>query len=263
MTGTRSAQQTTEQRSGSKGLAAATVGTSCAAILGIASVAPGYTLTASIGLIVAAIGLKMPAAFIAGFLPMFLIVFAYRELNCDSPDAGASFTWSTKAFGPYVGWMCGWGMVAATIIVLSNLAAVAGKFFYLFIATTLVFVAVAAWVASRGIQTSQRAQWLLVGFQLATLLTFAAVAIVQTLQGRAAADLRFSLDWFQPFSGLAMSAFVVGVTGSIFAFWGWDTPLTARLLPEQTLIPVSTVKSRAQEVISDVGEEGVPQYHRR
>ena len=30
--------------------------------------------------------------------------------------------------------MCGWGMVIATIIVLSNLAAIAVEFFYLFIA---------------------------------------------------------------------------------------------------------------------------------
>ena len=39
------------------------------AVLGISTVAPGYTLTASIGLIVAAVGLKMPAIFIAGFIP--------------------------------------------------------------------------------------------------------------------------------------------------------------------------------------------------
>ena len=159
----------------SKGLAAGTVGTFSGAVLGIACVAPGYTLTASIGLIVAAVGLKMPAIFIAGFIPMFLTAFAYRELNADSPDCGASFTWSTKAFGPYVGWMCGWGMVIATIIVLSNLAAVAIDFFYLLlgalfhnpaigdwsdnklvdIVTTLVFIAGATWIASRGIQTSE------------------------------------------------------------------------------------------------------------
>ena len=118
----------------SKGLAAGKVGTFSGAILGISCVAPGYTLTASIGLIVAAVGLKMPAIFIAGFIPMFLTAYAYRELNSRAPDCGASFTWSTKAFGPYVGWMCGWGMVVASIIVLSNLAAIAVEFFYLFIA---------------------------------------------------------------------------------------------------------------------------------
>lgn len=48
-----------------KGLAAGKVGTLSGAVLGVSSVAPGYTLTASIGLIVAAVGLKMPAIFIA------------------------------------------------------------------------------------------------------------------------------------------------------------------------------------------------------
>src|SRR5271156_2768217 len=159
----------------SKGLAVGKVDTLSGAILGIACVAPGYTLTASIGLMVAAVGLKMPAIFIGGFIPMFLTAFAYRELNADSPDCGASFTWSTKAFGPYVGWMCGWGQAVSSIIVLSNLAAVATRAFYLFIAgllrnpaiaklaanewvdivTTLVFVALATWISSRGIQTSE------------------------------------------------------------------------------------------------------------
>ena len=87
----------------SKGLASGKVGVFSGAVLGISTVAPGYTLTASIGLIVAAVGLKMPAIFIAGFIPMFLTAYAYRELNKDTPDCGASFTWSTKAFGPYVG----------------------------------------------------------------------------------------------------------------------------------------------------------------
>ena len=76
----------------SKGLAIGKVGTFSGAVLGISSVAPGYTLTASIGLIVAAVGLKMPAILIAGFIPMFLTAYAYRELSSRAPDCGASFT---------------------------------------------------------------------------------------------------------------------------------------------------------------------------
>lgn len=237
--------QATDGRS-DKGLAAGKVGTFSGAVLGISSVAPGYTLTASIGLIVAAVGLKMPAIFIAGFIPMFLTAYAYRELNSRTPDCGASFTWSTKAFGPYVGWMCGWGMVIATIIVLSNLAAIAVEFFYLFIAklvnqpsiadlayntavnivSTLVFLGLATFIASRGITTSERVQYVLVGFQMVVLVAFAVVAITHVGAGDAPAGLSFDLDWFNPFTGLAMGAFVIGVTGSIFAFWGWDTCLT-------------------------------------
>lgn len=230
----------------SKGLAAGKVGTFSGAILGISSVAPGYTLTASIGLIVAAVGLKMPAILIAGFIPMFLTAYAYRELNSVAPDCGASFTWSTKAFGPYVGWMCGWGMVMATIIVLSNLAAIAVEFFYLFIgriahspdivelahnkainiATTLVFLAIATAIASRGITTSERVQYVLVGFQMVVLIAFAIMSFVHVGRGDAPAGLSFDLDWFNPLTGLTLSAFVIGLTGSIFAFWGWDTCLT-------------------------------------
>ncbi|MDF0529654.1 APC family permease [Tsukamurella sp. 8F] len=241
MTGHTHAPGTSE-----KGLATGQIGTFSGAVLGISTVAPGYTLTASIGLIVAAVGLKMPAILIAGFIPMFLTAYAYRELNSKMPDAGASFTWSAKAFGPYVGWMCGWGMVIATIIVLSNLAAVAVQFLYLFIAqishhasiadlasdkavniaTTLAFMLVATYIACRGITTSERVQYILVGFQMIVLVGFAVTALVKVANGSAPGHLSFDLDWFNPFTGLTIGAFVVGLTGSVFAFWGWDTCLT-------------------------------------
>ncbi len=229
-----------------KGLATGKVGTLAGAVLGISCVAPGYTLTTSIGLIVAAVGLKMPAIFLAGFVPMFLTAYAYRELNSRIPDCGASFTWSSRAFGPYAGWMCGWGMVMASILVLSNIASIAVGFFYLFLAhvfdrpglidfahnkavdivSTLAFLAVAVVIAGRGITTSQRVQYALVGFQMIVLVIFAITALVRASTGDAPAGLRVQADWFDPFSGLTLGAFTVGVTGSIFAFWGWDTCLT-------------------------------------
>ncbi len=275
----------------SKGLAEGKVGTFAGAILGISCVAPGYTLTASIGLIVAAVGLKMPAIFIAGFIPMFLTAYAYRELNSRAPDCGASFTWSTKAFGPYVGWMCGWGMVIASIIVLSNLAAIAVEFLYLFVArifnnpdiadladnklinivTTLAFLAIATWIASRGITTSEHVQFVLVGFQMVVLIAFALMAFVHVGRGEAPAGLSFDLDWFNPFSGLAIGAFVIGVTGSIFAFWGWDTCLTlgeeskdpnktpgrAGLLAVLSILATYLLVSVAVMMYAGVGEDGL------
>ena len=36
----------------------------------------------------------------------------------------------------------------------------------------------------------------------------------------------FSWDWFNPFTGLTVSALVAGLSASIFSFWGWDTALT-------------------------------------
>ncbi|GEE02143.1 amino acid transporter [Gordonia spumicola] len=275
-----------------KGLAANKIGVFSGAVLGVSTVAPGYTLTASIGLIVAAVGLKMPAIFIAGFIPMFLTAYAYRELNSDTTDAGASFTWSTKAFGPYVGWMCGWGMVLATIIVLSNLAAVGVQFFYLLLArlfnhpgweelgtsnkpvnilTTLVLLAAATYVSMRGIETSERLQYWLVGFQMVVLVIFSVYAFVKS--GSSIGHLEFSWSWFNPFGGvgsLSIAAFALGLTGSIFAFWGWDTCLTlgeeskdakrtpgrAGLLCVLTILGTYLMVALATMMYAGVGETG-------
>ncbi|MDN5803658.1 MAG: APC family permease [Microlunatus sp.] len=274
-----------------KGLAHGQVGTLTGAMLGVSSVAPGYTLTATIGLIVASVGLKMPAVFIAGFIPMFLTAYAYRELNEDTPDCGASFTWSTKAFGPYVGWLAGWGMVIATIIVLSNLGAVAVEFFYLFISrivgqpwiadladvkwinivTTLAFIAAATAIAYRGITTTERIQYVLVGFQMAVLALFVVMAFVQVARGTAPGGLSFDISWFSPFGGLSTAAFIAGVTGSIFAFWGWDTTLTlgeeakdpkktpgrAGLLAILTILLTYLLVSLAAMMFGGVGDTGL------
>ncbi|WP_067543850.1 APC family permease [Nocardia crassostreae] len=231
---------------GGKGLATNKVGTFAGAVLSIASIAPAYTTTASLGLIVAAVGLKMPALLIAGFIPMFLAAYAYREFNAETPDCGASFTWSARALGPYVGWMAGWGSVIAVIIVLANISAVGAEFLYLIlgrltnsttiadlggnklvnIATTLAFLAAAGWAASRGITSSERAQKILVGFQLTVLLLFAGVALFHALSGDAPSGLSFDIDWFNPFTGITLGAFAIGLVGSVFLFWGWDTALT-------------------------------------
>lgn len=229
-----------------KGLSGGSVGMLGSVTLGVASVAPAYTLTATLGIVAAAVGLQMPAIFVAGFIPMFLTAYGYRELNRSIPDCGTSFTWATKAFGPYVGWMCGWGAVLATVIVLSNLAGVAVSFFYLFIArltgveaiaelssntlvnvvTCLAFIAGSTWIAYRGISTTERLQIVLVGFQMLVLAIFTVVAIVKALSGGDELAVAFSWDWFNPFTGLTLTAFTAGVIGSIFAFWGWDTCLT-------------------------------------
>jgi len=116
-----------------KGLKSNVVGLFGGTMLGISSVAPAYALTATLGILAASVGAKTPVVIIAGFLPMFFAAYAYREFNKVMPDSGTSFTWTSKAFGPYIGWLGGWAAVLATIIVLSNLAGVAVQFLYQFI----------------------------------------------------------------------------------------------------------------------------------
>lgn len=108
-----------------KGLAEGSVGLLGAIIIGVSCIAPPYTLTGALGPTASEVGEQVPAIFLVGFIPMLLVAFGYRELNAAMPDSGTSFTWGTRAFGPWIGWMNGWGLIVATVVVLSNLAAIA------------------------------------------------------------------------------------------------------------------------------------------
>jgi amino acid transporter len=83
--------------------------------------------------VVAAVGEKSPSMFLVTFIPMLLVAFAYRELSKDTPDCGTTFTWATKAFGPWIGWIGGWGLAVSAIIVLANVSEVAAEYLYRFL----------------------------------------------------------------------------------------------------------------------------------
>ena len=230
-----------------KGLSTGSLGLLASVVLGVSSVAPVYALTATLGPTVSEVGLQMPAVFLAGFLPMLLVAYGYRELNRVAPDCGTSFTWATKAFNPLVGFMAGWGALLATVIVLSNLAGVAVTFFYLMLGqvtgsqavvdvgdrtwvhvlTCLAFVAVATVVAYKGTALTKRVQYVLVGFQLAVLLLFTVLAVVEAVGGDAPDTvLTPELSWFDITAVPSFSAFTAGLSLSLFIYWGWDTCLS-------------------------------------
>ena len=98
---------------GEKGLKADALGFVSSVVIGVASTAPGYSLAASLGLVVAAVGLQSPAIMWVSFIPMLLVATAYYYLNRVDPDCGTTFSWATKAFGPWVGWLGGWGIIVA------------------------------------------------------------------------------------------------------------------------------------------------------
>ncbi|WP_217177596.1 APC family permease [Streptomyces sp. AC495_CC817] len=240
-----------------KGLSAGAVGVLGAVVIGISTIAPAYTLTASLGPTVAVVGTQVPAIILVGFIPMLLTAFGYRELNRAIPDSGTSFTWGVRAFGPWIGWMTGWGLIAATVIVLSNLAGIAVEFLFLLISqltgnaaiadlafnpfinvgVCLLFMLGATLVSYRDMQTTQKFQYVLVSFQLIVLVVFAVVAIVKAVQGDAPDPTAFSWSWFNPFEVSSFSAFAAGLSLSIFIFWGWDVVLT---MNEETKDPAKT-----------------------
>jgi amino acid transporter len=225
-----------------KGLKRNAIGFISSVVIGVASTAPGYSLAASLGFIAAVggIGLQAPAILLLAFIPMAMIAAAYYYLNRADPDCGTTFAWVTKAMGPWAGWLGGWAIVVADIIVMANLAQIAGKYTFLLFdwdsaanSTAAVTAVGVGWIVVMtaicyiGIELSARTQVVLLSFEIVTLGIFAVVALVKVASGNAAAtSVDPSFSWINPFAIDSFSALTSGILIAIFIYWGWDSTVT-------------------------------------
>jgi len=225
-----------ERQTGDKGLKSEALGFVSSVVIGVSSTAPAYSLAASLGLVVAAVGLFSPAVMWVSFIPMLLVATSYYYLNRVDPDCGTTFSWGAKAFGPVTGWIGGWAIVIADIVVMANLAQIAGSYtFLLFGASHLaastfwvtfvgvVWIAIMTWICYVGIEVSARSQWFLLGAELVILVVFSAVALVKVYTQHPVGSIEPSLSWLNPFEIPSTSALVSGVLVAIFIYWGWDS----------------------------------------
>src|SRR3954468_11214825 len=201
---------------GDKGLKKDALGFVSSCVIGVASTAPGYSLAASLGFVVAVagIGLQAPAVLLVAFIPMLLIASAYYYMNRADPDCGTTFSWATRALGPSAGWIGGWAIIVADVIVMANLAQIAGLYSFLLVgwqsaadstlAVTFVgviWIAIMTTICVIGIELSARTQVGLLGAEIVTLAVFSVVALVKVASGDAgAASVTPELSWFNPFA---------------------------------------------------------------
>ena len=252
----------TTDLTGQKGLKTGALGLASSVVVGMASTAPAYSLAAALGFIVLGgetlVGFQAPGIIILAFIPMFFISVAYKELNRVEPDCGTVFTWAARAFGTRTGWMGGWALMAADIIVMANLAQIAGSYSFTFVGEVfnnpdiaaisgdvlwstiagLVWIFVMTWIAYRGVEISARLQYWLLAIEVVVLIAFAAVALVRVYSGNGIAESAMpELSWFNPFSLPFGSAIAPAVLTALFIYWGWDTAVA---INEETSNPEKT-----------------------
>ncbi len=211
-------------------------------VIGVASTAPAYSLAATLGLIIVAVGVLSPTIVVLAFVPMLFVSIGYSELNKADPDCGTTFTWATRTFGPWVGWMGGWGIIASDVLVMASLAQVTGQYgFLLFNARGIgsnptsdwvllvgvLFIVLLTYVCYRGIELSVRIQRVLLSVEVLILLVLAVVALVRVGVGTApASHLTPSWEWFNPLHGPSFSKVIAGLLLMLFIYWGWDTSVS-------------------------------------
>jgi amino acid transporter len=222
-----------------KGLKSGALGYLSNLVIGVASTAPAYSLAATLGFVtaVAGMGFHAPAVMLVSFIPMLLIASAYYYMNKADPDCGTSFTWVTRALGPHLGWLTGWTIVVADVVVMATLAYIAGVYTFLLFgldaaSTNLldisiaaaVWIAVMTWICYIGIELSARTQYFLLGMEIAVLTAFSVVALIKVYTGNPAGSVNPSLSWLNPFDiPGGFTALIDGVLLGVFIYWGWDS----------------------------------------
>ena len=226
-----------------KGLKRGALGLVSSVVVGVASTAPAYSLAATLFFVVAAVGLKSPLVAVLAFVPMLLCSIGFSELNKADPDCGTTFIWAARAFGPKTGWVGGWAVVAADVLVMASLAQVAGQYVFFLVQgpnsaiggsassgwvllVGIFWIVAMTYICYRGIEVSATMQKVLLSVEIVMLLVMSITALVRVYGSHPPpGSLHPSFSWLSP-SHLPVSAFVSGIILMLFIYWGWDTALS-------------------------------------
>src|SRR5580693_2242643 len=201
-------------------------------IIGMGNSAP----TVALGLVLASLAASSaygsgPIIVLCG-IPMLIIANAYRRLNLWSANCGASFEWVGRAINPYLGFMTGWLMIAASLIaavsgvvvLAPSVLAIAGvnavsTWPNILISTAVIVVLLA--IAVVGIRLTARTQVAMGVIEYVILIGFSVWGLVVVL-GHHPGTFPITKGWFS-LSGIGgKGSLAGGLLIAVFMIAGWD-----------------------------------------
>ena len=199
--------------------------------IGVNTTSPAYSLAAILAPMALLVGYSTPIVLIVSFIPMALTSLAFMYLGRRDPDCGTTFSWVSRAIGPRPGFIAGWAVAAAGILVLGSLAETAITYGFLtfgldsladnrglVIGCAAVLILLMTGLAIVGSDSSIRLQTILTFVQISILLAFGVAAAFLASQTYFPA---FDSAWLNPFSS-GLNSLVAAMLLGVFAFWGWE-----------------------------------------
>jgi amino acid transporter len=211
-----------------------------ATIIATSSVAPAYSLAATIAFLFVVVGVASPAAILVSFVPVLFIALAYYYLNRMDPNCGASYSWVSRTLSPYIGWFGGWVQLCANVLFCAAAPLVAGAYtlqllnsfgwisadtagsqFWTAVAGVLWLLFV-TYMVVKGIRLTANFQWVLLAIEYFIVVGFCIAAFVKVIGGHPAAQ-PVQANWFNPGALGSINGLAAGAALGVFFFWGWDT----------------------------------------
>ena len=222
-----------------------------AVAVGVNTTSPAFSLAAILAPMALLVGYATPIVLVVSFIPMALTSLAFMYLGRRDPDCGTTFSWVSRAIGPKSGFLAGWAIAAAGVLVLGSLAETAVTYGLLTFGLdslaanrTLILVCAAGLIVLMtglsilGSDSSIRLQTILTFAQVGILLGFAVAAGVLAVRRTLPV---FTSDWYNPLA-YGLEPLIAAMLLGVFAFWGWEA---ATNLSEECRTP------------SDAGKAGV------
>lgn len=206
-------------------------------VMGVAGVAPAYSIAASTATLIGAVALGGPAALLYCGIAMFGIVWAFNYLGRSEANAGATYAWVRRALHPVLGYIAGWCLVVSALIFMVAGSVPAGStilgLFSQRLAnstgwvTTLGIIVFLLMVGAviAGVTITAKLQVAMSTIELAILVLFAILMLAHSPK-----VVGFSWHWFSPSIFHGSAGFFAGALVAAFYYWGWD--VTANLNEE-------------------------------
>jgi len=212
-------------------------------VVAVSSVAPAYTLAATMAVLflTTGIGYAGPAVIWIAFIPVLFIAIAYFHLNRKDPDCGASYSWLSKLVSPYVGWFNGWVQVALSVLFCVSAPILAGQYTLQLLnqwgwisdstagsvgtaaVVAGVWLAIITFICIWGIRWTTNFQWVLLIIEYVAVIGFSIWGIVKVAVSHPVGSRGFHIGWLSPFNIGGVSALSAGIVLGVFFYWGWDT----------------------------------------
>jgi amino acid transporter len=208
-------------------------------IMGVAGTAPAFSMAATTGALIAAIGALSVASLFYSGLIVFGITLAFLHLNKINTNAGASYAWVGDIFHPILGFFAGWSLlVSSAMFMVSGTIPAANATLALLSPslvnnTIIVTLVAAAWLILVSLIVIKGTKLAAI-FQV--IITLIEVVILVLIIG-----LIFYHYYSHPveafswnelsLAGFTPETFSAGAIISLFFFWGWDVTLN---LSEET-----------------------------
>lgn len=203
----------------------------------ISSMAPTFTIGVALGSLAAIVGPPMVIMWAIAILPMLAIAAGFVALKVKDPRAGTVYTWAGRYLHPIAGFLGGWLAVGGFTVFMGYAVQAMGSTSLQVLQTGgllsadaaaqvgpaavvgVVWLALLAWLAVRGIDIAAKLQKVVVTIDLVVVLGVCGWALLR------GGGEPFSWDWVNRFAIGSFQTFVNGLVAPCYLYWGWDNTL--------------------------------------